>query len=815
MFQRAWQHHQANDLAQAEQLYRQVLQGAPAHADAWCFLGAVYHARGNAAEAEACLRRAVELVPSYATAHNYLGITRAQLGRLDEAAASFQEALRWEPGMADGFNNLGLVRQQQGWLSEAIHNYQQALRHNPQLTAARANLDGAIQQQARRERAAPDSPADHGAAQEAQSCHRRGLELARQGQLDAALAQFQQAVRFHPNFFEAHNDLGTALMMLSRPDEAGASYRQALRLRPDHALAHYNLGIVLEQQGNLDEACAAYREAVRLRPEHVDARNNLGNVLRELGQPAEAEACYREALRRKPDAAGIHDNLGRLLQEQGRPEEALAECQRAMGLQPNSAELRFSLANVLRDQRRLAEAEAGYRHALQLRPDYPEAHNNLGGVLKDQGLLDEALACYRRALDLRPDPAYQSNLLYTLHFHADSDPVLLAEEHRRWNERFGNPLKPRTTAYPNPPDPERRLRVGLVSPDFRRHPIGIFLLPLLEALAPQPLDLICYSSVTAPDELTRQLQDLVDSWRDVARLTDEQLAACIRQDQIDLLVDLTAHMSRNRLLTFARKPAPVQVTYLAYCSTTGLYAIDYRLTDPYLDPPNQPRDYYSETSIWLPETYWYYRPLIEAPAIRSAPAIGTEQITFGCLNNFSKVTPPVLAVWRDVLTAMPDASLVLHAHRGPHRDRVHAFFGERGIAPERVAFVGYASFPEYLQLYDQIDIGLDPFPYGGGTTTCDALWMGVPVISQAGRTAVSRAGLSILSNAGLPELVARTPREYVRLAVELARDRDRLADLRSSLRQRLQRSPLMDGSRFAANLQAAFRSMWRAWCAKQ
>ena len=298
----------------------------------------------------------------------------------------------------------------------------------------------------------------------------------------------------------------------------------------------------------------------------------------------------------------------------------------------------------------------------------------------------------------------------------------------------------------------------------------------------------------------------------MAGLSDERLAEVIRADRIDILVDLSAHMASNRLLVFARKPAPVQVTYLAYCSTTGLHTMDYRLTDPFLDPPGQPQPYYSEESVWLPETYWCYRPLLDVPPAGPLPARAAGHVTFGCLNNFCKVTPSTLAAWRDLLGAVPGSRLLLHAHAGSHRERVRAFFAEGGVDSGRVEFVGLVPLPEYLALYDRIDVGLDPFPYAGGTTTCDALWRGVPVISLAGQTAVARAGLSILSNAGLPELVARTPEEYVRLATDLARDLPRLVSLRSGLRGRLERSPLTDAPRFARNVEGALRGMWRRWC---
>ena len=338
-----------------------------------------------------------------------------------------------------------------------------------------------------------------------------------------------------------------------------------------------------------------------------------------------------------------------------------------------------------------------------------------------------------------------------------------------------------------------------------------FLLPLLEAHDHERFEIFCYASV-GPRTASPTVAAQTDAWRDVLGLSDEQLAQTIREDRIDILVDLAMQTLHNRLLAFARKPAPVQVTYLAYVGTSGLSSMDYRLTDPYLDPPGQDESIYCEQSIRLPDTYWCYRPLVETPAANSLPALQTGHVTFGCLNNFNKATLPTLTTWIGLLQAMPEAKLLLHAHAGTHGARVRGLFAQHGVAPERVAFAGMLPMEEYFRLYHRIDIALDPFPYGGGTTTCDALWMGVPVVSLAGPTGAGRGGLSILSNLGLADFVAHDREQYVRIAVELAGDLPRLSQLRATLRGRMQQSPLMDAPRFARNVEAAYREMWRRWC---
>lgn len=560
---------------------------------------------------------------------------------------------------------------------------------------------------------------------------------------------------------------------------AERAYRQILQREPAHADAIHLLGVIALQTGHFEPALALVQRAVDLRPDGAIYRNNLGQVLERLGRPEEAARAYEAAIELDPDYAEPLNNLGRIYEQRDEP----------------------------------ASAEALYRKAIANNPDYAEPHSNLGNVLKDSGKLDEAIEHYRRAIELRPDLAsLHSNLLLTLHYHAGHSPATLAQEHARYAARHVAPLGPERKIHTNDPTPDRPLRVGYVSPDFREHPVARFMQPLLEGHDRNAVEVFAYADVTRPDDVTAQLQARCDAWRDIANLDDAALAAMVRADGIDILVDLAAHSGRNRLLTFARKPAPVQVTYLAYCSTTGVDAIDYRLTDRYLDPPNADRSHYTERSVELPGCYWCY----------SAPPVSRDDVptttretgppTFGCLNNFAKVTDVTLALWARLLHNAPDARLLLHAPPGSHRDRVRELFRREGLPESRLSFVGRQPLAAYLDTYRRIDVALDPFPYTGGTTTCDALWMGVPVVSLAGATAVSRSGASLLSHAGLGELVGHSEDDYVRLAVNLLQDRDRLAELRLELRPRLEASVVMDASAFVRGLEAAFRQMWRAWC---
>jgi protein O-GlcNAc transferase len=572
----------------------------------------------------------------------------------------------------------------------------------------------------------------------------------------------------------------------------------------------FELALECHRTGRLAEAERGYRAILQSEPQHADSLHMLGVIALQTRNLASALELVQRAAALRPDAAPCRNTLGQILERHGRDDEAAACYEAAIELDPGYAEVYNNLGYLRARQDRLTDAETLYRKAIALDPGYAEPHTNRGNLLKDLGELDAAIACYRRAVELRPDlSALHSNLLLTLHYHPGCSSGDLLREHRAWARRHVAPLAAARRPHENAREPDRRLRIGYVSPDFREHPVARFVLPLFQEHDRGQVEVFTYSDVTRPDPVTRLLRDRVDQWRDVSTLRDEQLADLVRADEIDILVDLAAHSGRNRLLTFARKPAPVQVTYLAYCSTTGVDAIDYRLTDRFLDPPAEPGQY-TETSIRLSRCYWCY----SGPPLGGRPTTerGTGPPTFGCLNNFAKVSDATLALWMRLLRSVPEARLLVYARTEGHRDRVRRALRGAGVEQSRAAFVGRQSLADYLQTYREIDVALDPYPYGGGTTSCDALWMGVPVVSLAGRTAVSRAGSTLLSNLGLERLVARSAAQYVEIAAALIRDESGLAQLRHGLRERLESSPIMDAPQFARDFEAALRTVWRAWC---
>jgi predicted O-linked N-acetylglucosamine transferase (SPINDLY family) len=645
--------------------------------------------------------------------------------------------------------------------------------------------------------------------------HLLGVLAHQRGDNERAIEFIARAIHLDGSQAPFHNNLGNALRSQGQLAEAIASYERALQLRPNYAEAHNNLGIALVEQGQLAEAIASIERALQLQPYDAEAHNNLGVALRSQGRLAEAIASYQRALQLRPNYAEAHNNLGNALRSEGQLAQAIASYQRALQLRPDYAAAHNNLAIAFKDQGFIEEAIASYERAIRLRPNYAEAHNNLGNALMGRGRLSEAVACYRSAIALKPNYVEaHSGLLYALHFAPDHDARSLCDEHRQWGRTFAEPLAGLIPHHTNERSSDRRLRIGYVSPNLRDHVVGRNMMPLLREHDHRQFEIFCYSDVTRPDDLTQRLREKVDVWRDVVGRTDDQLAELVREDRIDVLVDLTLHMAFSRLLVFARKPAPVQVTFAGYPGTTGLAAIDYHLTDPYLDPPGCDETCYVEESVRLPDTFWCYDPPNDGPAVAALPAQTNGFVTFGCLNHFAKVNAEVLALWAQVLRAVEGSRLLMLASEGANRRDTLERLDQEGVSPRRVAFVAHQPRQKYLETYKDIDLVLDTFPYNGHTTSLDALWMGVPLVTLVGRTVVGRAGLSQLTNLGLSEMAAATPEKFAAIAVKLAGDLQRLGDLRATLRERMQNSPLMDAPRFARGVEAAYRSMWQRWTAQ-
>lgn len=637
------------------------------------------------------------------------------------------------------------------------------------------------------------------------------------GRLSQAAALYRKILARDPRCADALHLLGVVAHQTGQSADAVKLIRQAAAITPENPAIHSNLGEAYRHLRMLNEAVACFDTALALQPSYPTALNNLGNALHALGRQREALDSYQRAIALQPNDATIHNNLGNLFKDEGELDLAVSCFERALALKSDFAEARHNLGIVHQLQHRLEEATADFQQALAWKPDDAEFNNSLASILKALGRLDEAFAGYRRALALAPRRAdIHSNLILALHYRSGQEQALEAEL-QRWNSCHAQPLARSIRPHTHERSPERQLRVGYISPDFRLHSVAFFLLPLLQAHDHRVVHITAFTTSPRVDHVTDQLISCVAEWRSLVGVSDEAAAQFIRDNHIDLLVDLSGHTAKNRLPLFARKPAPIQISFLGFPGKTGLQAIDYRLSDRWVEPVDIDPNASSEQLAYLPETAWCFAPLSGRPPVSVLPAARVGYITFGCFNNFAKVTDDLVRLWAKILQSVPHSRLMLKglALASPTvAQRLRILVQTHGVAPDRLDLRPQtASAFDHLRCYEEVDIALDTFPYHGTTTTCEALWMGVPVVTLAGQTHVSRVGVSLLTNAGLPEFVAITPGSYVEKAVATARDLPALSHLRTNLRHRLQSSPLMDGPRFARAVEAAYRAMWVRWCA--
>ncbi len=469
---------------------------------------------------------------------------------------------------------------------------------------------------------------------------------------------------------------------------------------------------------------------------------------------------------------------------------------------------------VLRKLGRLTDAEAALRHAIEIDPRFFAAYRNLGTVLLGQSRVDEAVEILRAGQKLDPDGFdLESAELFALNFSEKISGDALFSRHEAFGARLEKAHPSRFEPFRGSRDPERRLRIGYVSGDFYFHPGALFAIPLLERHDRSVCEVYCYSAGAATDEVTRQVRSRADVWRDAASMPDASLAETINRDGIDILVDLSGHSGVSRLAVFAQRPAPLQVTWLGYLSTTGMTRIQYRLCDRHTDPPGMTDRFHTETLVRLPDSQWCYRPIVSVDCSDAPPLGRNGFVTFGSFNDVSKLSPSVRGLWAEILTRLPDSRIFFAGvPQGPARDGLIRDFESAGIAASRITIAPRVGIDEYFRSFNAVDVALDTTPYSGGATTCDALWMGVPVITVPGTRSVSRSAASILTTVGLQAWIASTPEHYVRLAVEFARDEPVLAKLRKSLRRMMRESPVMDESGFARGVEAAYRDMWKKWC---
>ena len=840
--------YESGEQVQMEEATRAMVDACPMSALAWSVLGMALRLQGK--DALPALQKTVELAPDDAEAHLHLGNAHMDGGHPDLAMPYFMRALELAPAFAEALSRLGDVLQAQGHLKEAAECYGGALEIDPALAMAhRGKGDVLVAQQQ---------------FQSAQSSYRQALTLEpgaadihrKLGDVhvalnrpDAALQSYAAALEMDPENAMAHGGMGNVLFRLDRNAQAAASYRSAAALPTANAAHYHGLGRSLHALGATAEAESAYRQSIALdaslaapmlhyadllretrrkepaiaiyqavlllEPNNIDALNNLGMALQEDGQLEAALASFRQVALLAPDNPVTHSNIAAALNDMGQRAAALESCRRAVKLGPKSTAAHVNLGTCLMEMGRLSEAVNSFETVVKLDPHQRRAYINISAALNRLGRIDQAIVHCRKALKINPDwDELHSNLLFYLTHSQDLDAAALFAEHVRYAEHFEAPLRAFWPQHTNVRDPERTLRIGFVSADLYNHAVANFITPILECLSQsRQVEIVAYANSFHDDHVSRHLHGLFAVWRQVEKLSHAELAQLVTSDAIDILIDLSGHTGFNRLPTFARKPAPLQVSWIGYPGTTGLQAMDYYLTDRYYSPPGKLDNQFTEKLVRLPAAAPFL-PSPESPPVSTAPSIEKGYVTYGSFNRAGKLNRATIARWSTLLRLVPSAKMVLAAMPNKHTsDMVRAWFVREGIDAKRLTFHTQTNIRDYLALHATVDLCLDTYPYTSGTTGLHALWMGVPTLTMVGPTLPGYVTASILAHAGLTDFIAYSEDEFLRKGRKFAEDMSVLAGLRMHMRDRMTNSAIRQPTLIAKGLEVALRTMWRRWCA--
>lgn len=711
-------------------------------------------------------------------------VSAFERGQLTHAAAEFQKILEVRKNHADAVHYLGLIDYQQGRVESGIALLRRSLDLDSGNASFLSNL-GAAYNETRR--------------------------------FSDAIPVLRKAIQRNPGYANAHSNLGMALQHQGEWKQAAAAYRQAITLAPQHTNALFNLGVLLFCQDQPGEATRTLLKLLELEPNHADGIFYLGLLSDKMGDSGNAIELINHAISLAPDQPIYHLNLALIYDRAGAPEQTIKHMQIAATLPiPHTATILGEIALLYAKLGKIAEAFSYANEALQLNPELFSGHLALGLANYSSGNEEAAIACYQQAIRLMPDNAtIHSDLLFFMLRSRKIDNQALFDAHLRFAHTFEQPLKKLWKKHTNTPLPHRKLKVGYVSADFCDHSVAMFIRPILANHARQDFTVYCYYNHTNQDTVSLELQGYADHWVPCLHLSDDELSARIRQDEIDILIDLSGHTALNRLLVFARKPAPIQITWLGYAGTTGLSSMDYRFTDQYLDPPGLTDSYHSEQLIRLSSSYTFglhFQP----PDITPLPAISGQPFTFACLNAHSKISDENIALWAEILKRTPGSRIMFGNSQGEAaRNRLTQAFAAQGIDASRLLLQPRVTTYEFLALHQSIDMALDPFPYNGGTTTVLAILMGVPVVTLSGTRTVSRCGAGILGTVGLPDWIAETPDQYISIAVKHAQDLNALANIRQNLRQQWLHSSVGDSAAYTREIESTYRRLWIHWCAQQ
>lgn len=840
--------HQRGDLELAASLYADILAHDPNQFTVLHLLGTLHNQRGEHQEAARCLEGALKLNPRSAYAHLNLGIALWNLERPEESLSHYQLSLLLNPNQPDGLLRYAFALQTLNRTREALDSWNRLLGLVPDHAVAllnrgmtlqdlhrgaeaRASFDQALALDPGLDEALMDRARDLRQAirlEDARSTLQLILDLQSEntaallalggvllnlGRPAEALPVLDALVGLCPDSAEAFLDRGNALMGLGRHADALASYERVLELAPDHVDGLMNRGTALLELDRTQDALAAYERVLAIRPDWPGIHLNRGNALLRLGRPQEALSCFEKSLLDRPDDPRALLNRANALLALKRPAEALASCDRALLLQPDCVDALVNRGTALLDLKRAEEALAAFDRALALQPDYPNLLMNHGTALHLLARHREAIASYDKALALDPDHARaHSNKIYLLDFLPDVGFLEHQLERQAYANAHARRFATREKPFANDRSRDRRLVLGYVSADFMHHSAASCFMPVLARHSRTGFQVNCYSGVQVEDEWTHRFRTSADVWRSVGGLSDDDLARQIQDDRVDILVDLSGHSKGNRLLVFARRPAPIQVTAWGHGGGTGIPAVDYQFTDP-VSIPLQVRPYFAEKAWDLPCCVTFEAPSF-APPIRDLPARSRGVVIFGSLNRYTKVTPAVERLWSRILHAVPGSRLLLKDGRfdDPEgREAVLARFAGLGIDRERIELRGFTSHEDHLAACGEVDIVLDSFPQNGGITTWEALWMGAPVIAMLGNKLASRISGAILHSLGLGDWVAQDEEEYLRIAIQRAADLESLAVFREDIRPRILASPSGNPEKYTRLVEEGYRAMWVNW----
>ena len=641
------------------------------------------------------------------------------------------------------------------------------------------------------------------------------IRLHQAGNFQEAMTIYERVLANKPDHADALHLLGVAAHQTGQHETAVQLIQKAIKVSPKIPMFYYNLGAACHALDNYETAIQHYQKALSLDPAYADVYSNMGNSFKSMGKIEKAIDCYQEALRLKPDFADAYNNLGTAYNYLHKYDDALVCFQKTMTLNPACFEVLHNIGDAHKDQNQLTEAILWYQKALALQPGHPEVYNNLGYVLLAQGKVREAISCFEIAVKQKPGYAgAHSNLLLGLNYLQDEDPMSLFQQHLAWDIQHGSGVTNSSDTWQCVQSPDERIHIGYLSPDFRRHSVAYFIEPVLKVHDPVRFKVTCYSDTYETDDVTQQIKGVGCEWRDIFGINDSKLFDFIQADGVHILIDLAGHTANNRLKVFARKPAPVQVSYLGYPNTTGLKAMDYRITDGMADPPGAADRCHSEKLIRLSGSFLCYQPSNDAPEVSDLPVLNTSGTTFASFNNRTKITETVIRTWATILTQIPDARLILKSKALADADTCRQLvkqFEDCHVNPEQLELIGFMPFQSHLALYHRVDVALDTFPYNGTTTTCEALWMGVPVIALRGISHASRVGVSLLTSVGLESFIAGSVDEYIQKAIAFSRDLTMLSSIRSRLRETMRNSQMMDAKTLTRSLEQVYENIWASY----